>query len=91
MSDPRPSERLRALWSVPTEYTIEDELNAARESAMMHAQALDEVRRDLAKERRSLALEKRKNQQLILEVLHLRRTNKSLQHTLDEIQKLVNE
>lgn len=80
----RPSERLRALWSVPTEYTIEDELASARETALLHAQALDEVRRDLAKERR-------KNQQLILEVLHLRRTNKSLQHTLDEIQKLVNE
>lgn len=87
----RPSERLRALWSVPAQYTIEDELASARETAMMHAQALDEVRRDLAKERRNLALEKRRGQQLVLEVIHLRRTNKSLQETLDEIQKLVNE
>ena len=79
-----PSQRLRSLWAVPEEYTIEDELAAARETALMHAKALDEVRRDLARERRQ-------KQQLVLELLHLRRTNASLQETLDEIQKLVNE
>lgn len=78
-----PSEKLRLIWSAPPrDYTVDDELSAARETALLHAQALDEVRRELARE-------KRRRQQLVLEIMHLRRTNRELQETLDEVQKIV--
>lgn len=105
----RPSQRLRSLWAVPEEYTIEDELAAARETALLHAQALDETKRDLARAqrlsrevtrakddeleilRRRLQHAIRDRQKLALEALALRRANRELQQTLDEVQKLVNE
>lgn len=105
----RPSQRLRSLWAVPKEYTIADELAAARETALLHAQALDETKRDLARAqrlsrevtrakddeleilRRRLQHAIRDRQKLALEALALRRANRELQQTLDEVQKLVNE
>lgn len=48
----RPSQRLRSLWAVPKEYTIADELAAARETALLHAQALDETKRELVRAQR---------------------------------------
>ncbi len=55
--------------------TVWDELNAARESALLHAKALDETRRDLARAQREIA--------------HLRAANRQLQHTLEAIRRLL--
>lgn len=67
-------ERLKALWAKNVR-TIEDELADARESAMLHAQAVDELRRDLDQAKR--------------EITRLRLANRELQADLDRIQRVL--
>lgn len=82
-----PADRLKNRWSGPETVKIEgetvlDELNAARESALLHAKALDETKRDLA---RLAAREKQAHR----EIDHLRKANQQLQHTLEAIRRLL--
>lgn len=45
--------------------TLHEELQAARESALLHAQALDELKRDLARERGRVERLQKLNQKLV--------------------------
>jgi hypothetical protein len=84
-----PADRLKTLWDNPLQRDrrdISDELNAARETALLHAKALDEARRDLARAQRLAREVERAHKD---EIARLREANRELNATLEAVRKVL--